>query len=131
MAFIGLGLKISALKVQAIKNKWRKPLHELTHAVTYEVMLIAKHSTELANKILNKEQLEGIKEMQAIFYKLKKQEKSFSGKWHGMSNELEFAAELSQPAFREELKKFNIFEKVLRAIGKITGVSSISRRYFA
>lgn len=76
--------------------------------------------------MLNKAQLEAIDEIEQIYKgiyekadELGFEKYAFTKGDYGLKNTHEFLAELSNPVFREKLKKVGVFEKVVNAITKL------------
>lgn len=104
-------------------------LHELIHSVTSRAIIAYEANHK---EILDEEQIKAIKNLKKIyeelynnceneefgFKKYKKSDKKIEGDY-GLKNLHEFIAELSNPTFREKLKKINLFEKIIDNIVKL------------
>ncbi|PZT47719.1 hypothetical protein B6S12_07610 [Helicobacter valdiviensis] len=109
------------------KEKGKVFLHELIHSVTSRAIIAyesGKKELLSANQI---KAIENIKELYSEVYKNHKElgfetfEEFFTGSKgdYGLKNSHEFIAELSNPTFREKLKKVGVFEKLVDNILKL------------
>lgn len=105
-------------------------LHELIHSTTRKGFKLYRENLEVAKQLFTDKQIQAFKDIDELFYKSKAMfddmsddlqkgdRKKFKIIQYGYKSTDEFLAELSNPIFREYLKKQSLWKKIKNACAK-------------